>query len=80
MLLVGSWVVFSGDIGPVIWSVVIDTLLLTPFVTPHEHPLFHRWGLVRGLRLFLGVSGLGVVLRLGNVWAWGFRLLRVIDF
>ena len=37
-LLGGSWVVISGVISPLIWSVTIVTLLTTPLITTHEPP------------------------------------------
>ena len=37
-LLGGSWVVIRGAISPLIWVIVIVTLLITPLITTHEPP------------------------------------------
>ena len=35
-LLEGSWVVISGVISPLIWVIIMVTLLLAPLITTHE--------------------------------------------
>ena len=37
-LLGGSWVVISGVLSPLIWVIIIVTLLITPLITAHEAP------------------------------------------
>ena len=37
-LLGGSWVVISGVINPLIWVIIIVTLLIIPLITAHEPP------------------------------------------
>ena len=37
-LLGGSWVVISGVLCPLIWVIIIDTLLVTPLITTDEPP------------------------------------------
>ena len=37
-LLGGAWVVISGVISPLIWVIIIVTLLITPLLTTHEPP------------------------------------------
>ena len=37
-ILGGSWVVISGVISPLIWVIIIVTLLITPLITTHEPP------------------------------------------
>ena len=32
------WVDISGDISPLIWVIIIVTLLITPLITAHEPP------------------------------------------
>ena len=38
LLLGGSWVVISGVLSPLIWVIIIATLLITPLITAHEPP------------------------------------------
>ena len=52
-LLGGSGVVISGVISPLIWVIIIVTLLLTPLITTPEPP--SGWGRGRG-----GVGGFAV--------------------
>ena len=35
-VLEGSWVVISGVISPLIWVIIMVTLLIPPLVTTHE--------------------------------------------
>ena len=37
-LLGGSWVAISGVISPLIWVIIIATLIITPLITAHEPP------------------------------------------
>ena len=37
-LLGGSWAVITGVISPLIWVIIIVTLLIAPFITTHEPP------------------------------------------
>ena len=37
-LLEGSWVVIRGVISPLIWVIIMVTLLITPLITVHEPP------------------------------------------
>ena len=37
-LLAGSWVVISGVISPLIWAIIIVTLLIIPLIATHEPP------------------------------------------
>ena len=48
VLLEGSWVVISGIISPLIWVIIMVTLLITPPTTTHEPPSkpFVRKGLL----------------------------------
>ena len=45
-LLGGSWVVISGVLSPLIWVIIMVTLIKTPLITNHEPPslvsLFYR--------------------------------------
>ena len=39
-LLGGSWVVISRVISPLSWVISIVTLIITPFIIPHEPPKY----------------------------------------
>ena len=58
-LLGGSWVVISGVISPLIWVIIMATLLIIPLITTHEPP--RR---VQGFTLLL--DGLGYYVGLSN--------------
>ena len=47
-LLGGSWVVFSGVISPLIWDIIIVTILITPLIATHEPPSRHDSWLTLG--------------------------------
>ena len=34
----GSWVVISGVVSPLIWAIIMATLLITSLITTHEPP------------------------------------------